>query len=128
MTTNEQQIDIPTACNGCTSCCQHMGHPLLGGLADPPDPAWLTLPQELKDEVLEHIANLDTPLDDWGMPCIWVGPNGCRHYEHRPRCCREWEVGGEDCLECRADPPDLTGVCRRETLNAIVALGSSRVS
>ena len=35
--------------------------------------------------------------------CIWFDPDtkGCSHYEHRPMICREFEVGGEDCLRIR---------------------------
>jgi Fe-S-cluster containining protein len=38
-----------------------------------------------------------------GLPCLWLDPQTrtCRHYEHRPEVCREFEVGSADCRRWR---------------------------
>lgn len=38
-------------------------------------------------------------------PCLWLdmATHRCRHHEHRPEACREFEVGGRDCLTTRAE-------------------------
>jgi Fe-S-cluster containining protein len=41
-------------------------------------------------------------IDDYGQPCIWLKSDGtCRHYEHRPQVCRDFEVGCKACLRFR---------------------------
>jgi Fe-S-cluster containining protein len=39
----------------------------------------------------------------FGTPCIWLDgeTRRCRHYEYRPRACREFAVGGTDCRDAR---------------------------
>jgi Fe-S-cluster containining protein len=99
-------------CRGCGACCRHMGHPTFvrpdGGLAA--EEQWLTLPEDLKAEIIgymarmkeEYLAGLREANDDYGEPCCWLGPDGeCKNYEHRPQVCRDFEVGGEDCLRFR---------------------------
>jgi Fe-S-cluster containining protein len=34
-------------------------------------------------------------------PCSWLVAGKCGHYEHRPEVCRQFELGGEECLEIR---------------------------
>lgn len=78
-----------------------LGHPVFyrGGQ----DPHWETLPQHLRDEVDEHIAAL-TEID-LGTPCIWLDldTRQCRHYEHRPQMCRDFEMGRYHCRRMRVD-------------------------
>lgn len=40
---------------------------------------------------------------DNNTPCIWLNrvTGQCRDYEMRPPVCREFEMGGEDCLRLR---------------------------
>lgn len=60
---------------------------------------WDELPEELKPDIL--LANRQL-RGDRGLPCIWLTEDGkCRHYEHRPQICRDFEVGGESCLSYR---------------------------
>lgn len=41
---------------------------------------------------------------DFTGPCIWLDTldRHCMHYEHRPSDCRNFELGGQACLEARA--------------------------
>lgn len=112
----------PEDCKGCGACCQAMGHPVF--CRDRPgwrdlDPAfhdsieeWLRLPEHLKRELDEHLDRLDEEYrlglrpraDDGGEPCIWLQADGtCRHYEHRPSVCREFETGGDECRAWRRE-------------------------
>jgi Fe-S-cluster containining protein len=34
-------------------------------------------------------------------PCSWLVGGQCKHYQHRPEVCRQFELGGEECLEIR---------------------------
>jgi uncharacterized protein len=44
----------------------------------------------------------DRPYNGDG-PCLWLDLDTlrCRHYDIRPRVCREFEPGEEDCLDFR---------------------------
>jgi len=65
------------------------------------DPFYETLPDDLKREIDQYMENLSA--NDWGRPCIWRDETSklCRNYEHRPEMCREFELGGADCLRIR---------------------------
>jgi Fe-S-cluster containining protein len=104
-----KSLPVVTAadCRGCGACCRHVGHPMftvcfeLGEVGA--EPAWVSLPEELKQYHRGYIAglrvNAKSPDDDYGSPCYWLEPDGtCRHYEHRPEVCRDFEVGEESCL------------------------------
>jgi hypothetical protein len=72
---------------------------------DPPHRAGL--PPELEAQLLAYWrAYAEGLLPDCkgDVPCIWLQPDGtCRHYDLRPAICREFEVGGEDCLRIRRE-------------------------
>ena len=101
-------------CKGCGACCRHVGHPMFvrAGFFDSEpagEEAWQNLPEDLKREVSDYLDALDG--DDLGESCIWLEPDGtCRHYEHRPRVCREFEVGGESCLSVREEQKRRRGI------------------
>lgn len=59
-------------------------------------------PPELEWDIDEHAFRYDQ-----GLPCLWYDAETrqCKHYEHRPEVCREFEMGGDDCLEMRS------GIC-----------------
>lgn len=97
--------DLPVLdCADCGACCLHVGHPpfLRFARGDRADPYWAALPPELQREVSDHIDNLQD--HDMGQPCIWLDlqTRRCRHYEHRPQQCRDFEVGNYHCLRLRA--------------------------
>jgi Fe-S-cluster containining protein len=99
-------------CRGCGACCRHVGHPMFmrhlpaesaaDYASDRRSPgrserAWVLLPIHLKQEFLAYLEQTGGGNDD-GEPCYWLDPDGtCRHYEHRPRVCEWFEVGGEAC-------------------------------
>jgi Fe-S-cluster containining protein len=103
-------------CKGCGACCRHVGHPMfwwdVWGEGRPEEKYWTRLPKHLKREVEAHWekrladyeAGLRDTTDDYGEPCFWLLPDGtCKHHEYRPEVCRDFEVGGEDCLRFRRE-------------------------
>jgi len=58
-----------------------------------------SLPSDLYEEVMSQSAR---EAEEKGRECIWLDPHGaCSNYEHRPFVCREFQTGGELCLEHR---------------------------
>ena len=89
----------------------HMGYPAyLHDLERQPDePNWTTLPSELKEQLLDYIANYQSPEDgELDGPCIWLDLDSrrCKHHEHRPKVCRDFAVGSQGCLDWRAHHQD----------------------
>lgn len=107
--------DLPTVsdCNSCGICCHHMGYPsfitesrpkLSGGESQIGEPAWINMPDSLKQDLLEYIRNYKPPAgDNLDGPCCWYDAEHrrCKHHEHRPDVCRDFTVGGKGCLEWR---------------------------
>jgi Fe-S-cluster containining protein len=111
------------SCDGCGRCCERVGTPpgFYGAycspdwdgmfLADAEDhDHWQAIPAELRRELADYYAAVDrgdTPdrSEAGDLPCLWydAAAKRCRHHEHRPAVCREFEVGGEDCLRFRED-------------------------
>ena len=87
---------MTTLCDNCDgSCCRHLTFPPFGRGAGCEEPAWLALPQELRDEI-EVLDDPDDPFVETG--CSWLDVHGrCERYSRRPQACRDFEVGGEDC-------------------------------
>lgn len=85
-----------TSCDGCGVCCREQPLPPFLDDID-------LIPPELQREMAEAIK-IEAQLWALGQPCIWFEPSTgkCRHHEHRPNICREYEIGGELCLETRA--------------------------
>jgi Fe-S-cluster containining protein len=94
-----QGVDAPaqvvTSCEGCGVCCTEV-----------PVPPFLDdidfIPAELQREVIEA-QKVEAELTAQRRPCIWHDPKTmkCIHHDHRPNICREFEIGGELCLEIR---------------------------
>lgn len=81
-------------CDGCGACCDTQGTPPFsyqGGDRPPAHLMW---------DIEEHMYRYDD-----GEPCLWYDTQTkqCKHYEHRPDACREFPVGGEDCLRMRTE-------------------------
>lgn len=79
-------------CDGCGACCYGQGllpscGPLLGGVV---------LPERLQAELDVMVQKHDGD----GHPCVWFNleTKRCKHYRYRPSVCRNFEVGGKDCL------------------------------
>ena len=112
-------VDQNVSCDDCGgSCCRKVGSPP-GWLFDitaaakeqaagMPRCSWTrsewgaSLPEELFDEMLIYVTT-DGRRYDRGLPCLWLdeATGRCRHYDLRPDVCKEFDVGGEDCIESR---------------------------
>ena len=101
-------VDLPViSCDGCGVCCMHCGvccmhigwPPYLCGEAESL-PASVRADLELTREISDRVA---VSIGHDYFPCGWLdrSTGRCKHYEHRPEVCREFEVGGEDCHELR---------------------------
>jgi Fe-S-cluster containining protein len=84
-------------CHHCGACCRHMVQPPF--ILDEID----RLPLELKVEIENFRDYVRSGVPD-EFPCIWLdlGTMRCKHHEHRPDICRDYEMGGEDCRWQRA--------------------------
>jgi Fe-S-cluster containining protein len=62
------------------------------------DPDLAALPPDIRADYEAGMVQRDK--DGWpdGVPCFWLIGGKCKHYEHRPSVCREFEMGGESCL------------------------------
>ena len=61
------------------------------------------LPAAVMSELREYLKDLLAGNEREDPACIWFDQDTghCRHHEHRPSVCREFEVGSEDCIEWR---------------------------
>lgn len=99
---------LPTVsdCEGCGVCCLHMGYPaFIEATSDrPAEEHWRAMPESLRSELLAYIVTYP-PVPDGQLdgPCVWFDEDQrrCRHHEHRPRVCRDFQIGGDDCLAWR---------------------------
>ena len=111
-------FDLPTineeTCNSCGACCMHIGMP---PFASCDDFEFQVLPTHLKRELWSQVGKVFGPAgtQDAGKPCLWLNleTRQCRHYEHRPFCCREFRPGSDVCLDdrelCGIDNPLYEG-------------------
>jgi Fe-S-cluster containining protein len=83
--------DAVIGCSGCGACCREQTVPPFLDEID-------LIPRDLQAEVYAARG-----VESLVRPCIWfdVSSGKCRHYEHRPNVCREFETGGDCCLETR---------------------------
>lgn len=101
------EIDAAITCEGCGQCCRYVGAPPFSRGLIGEDPYWDSLPRPLQSEVLEAERHSGGDGAIPGTPCIWFDESTerCRHYDLRPTICRNFEVGGADCLEHRKGSP-----------------------
>jgi Fe-S-cluster containining protein len=88
-------MNLPViSCEGCGACCSKQGTPPM--LIE----EYLALPKHLQWNRNKHASRYD-----YSLPCLWYDANlkRCSNYEHRGLVCREFEVGGPDCLTMRED-------------------------
>lgn len=82
-------------CDNCGKCCQHIGFPPFMYHEI------LNLPADLKLQILplyDDRQKLEMSRDK----CVWLREdNKCANYEHRPKVCKDFEVGEDACLKFR---------------------------
>ncbi len=109
MTNPERRFEElkPESCEGCGLCCQGIGSPVLSYQSRevwkdyhpfrPPG-----LPECLIEEIDNHFAGLFRGQESQTQ-CLWYDAEtrSCKHYEWRPKVCRDYELAGFACLELR---------------------------
>ena len=65
---------------------------------------WVSMPADLKQELLDYMQHYESPADgELDGVCVWFDQEKriCKHHEHRPNVCRDFQVGSKDCLDWR---------------------------
>lgn len=69
---------------------------------------WHLLPEDLRQELDRYVASYQPPeyggeIDTFDGPCIWLDLESrrCRHHQHRPSVCRDFETGNPQCHQWR---------------------------
>src|SRR3954471_16852887 len=108
MSTRSMPLPIIESCDGCGACCQVVSRPpFYRVFGECGEDTWERLRWERPDLVAEVLADDRARRASggpyYGTPCIWfdAGSGRCRHYDERPRACREYELGGADCRDAR---------------------------
>ncbi|MEM9585891.1 MAG: YkgJ family cysteine cluster protein [Planctomycetota bacterium] len=101
----------PKDCSGCCACCMHMGYPeyITGDPNHPDHGYWQSVPEDLKQQLIQYQASYQRPKGEMDLPCVWLDQDTkqCRHHEYRPSVCRRFQVGCRDCLGWRdVYPPE----------------------
>jgi Fe-S-cluster containining protein len=102
------RLPVIESCEGCGACCHVVTRPPFYRVFDTHgEDAWERLKADRPDILAEFLADYQSRRaaggPHFGTPCIWLDAvtQRCRHYEYRPRACREFEVGATDCRDVR---------------------------
>jgi Fe-S-cluster containining protein len=97
----------PESCSGCGLCCERIGSPVVLYQSRP---AWADhhpfrpagMPLHLIEEIDAHFAGTFRGGEPEDV-CFWYDPETrqCKHYEWRPKVCRDYELGGHECRNLR---------------------------
>ncbi|HEV3162449.1 MAG TPA: YkgJ family cysteine cluster protein [Isosphaeraceae bacterium] len=108
MSATTKTLPIIESCDGCGACCLVVTRPPFYRVFDEGgEDAWERLRWERPDLLAELLADDQKRRaaggSFYGTPCSWFDAETgrCRHYEYRPRACREFEVSSEDCRDAR---------------------------
>jgi Fe-S-cluster containining protein len=108
MSAKPGSLPIIDSCDGCGACCQVVSRPPFHRVFDEGgEDTWERLRWERPDLTAEFLADERARRASggpfYGTPCFWfdAGTGRCRHYDYRPRACREFELGGADCRDAR---------------------------
>lgn len=121
-----QDMPGPSSCDGCGACCTYVGTPpgyaaffpvnggpVMDGFRGSEDhKRFKAMPAELRQSLRNYYREVwagriqDRSASD--APCLWYdeATRRCKHHEYRPDCCREFEIGGDDCRRVR----ELVGI------------------
>ena len=61
---SSHSLNVVNDCDGCGACCLHMGYPsfITGSDTQAAEKHWLTMPEELRSELLEFIEAYELSL------------------------------------------------------------------
>ena len=61
------------------------------------------LPEDIMLKLRQYLSQVLAGNERDDPACLWFDENTmqCRHHEHRPSVCREFEIGSEDCVGWR---------------------------
>jgi Fe-S-cluster containining protein len=103
-----RKLPVIDSCDGCGACCRVVSRPPFYRVFDASgEDAWERLKWDRPDLFAELLADSQARRTSggpyFGTPCLWYDTQTgrCRHYDHRPRACREFELGGTDCRDAR---------------------------
>jgi uncharacterized protein len=101
-------LPIIDSCECCGACCLVVTRPpFLRVFEERGEEAWERLKWDRPDLASEFLADEAARRVShgpfYGTPCFWFEPatGRCRHYDWRPKACRAFEVGSEDCRDAR---------------------------
>ena len=108
MSASTRSLPVIESCDGCGACCRVVTRPPFSRVFDDcGEEAWERLKWERPDLMTEFLADYRASKANggpfYGTPCLWLDAETgrCRHYDYRPRACREFDVCGEDCRDAR---------------------------
>jgi Fe-S-cluster containining protein len=108
MNTQHRPLPVIESCDGCGACCLAVTQPPFYRIFDEEgEDAWEQLKRERPELLAEILADRQKRRTaggpSYGTPCLWFDQitRQCRHYELRPKACREFEVGSFDCHDAR---------------------------
>src|SRR5947209_6211903 len=109
-------LPIIESCDGCGACCRVVTAPPFRRVFDGPgEEAWERLrwdrPDLLAALLAAEAARKAVGDPSFGSPCLWfdAASRRCRHYDFRPRACREFALGGVDCRDARRREAGASG-------------------
>jgi len=108
MNTKHRPLPMINSCDGCGACCLVVTQPPFYRIFNEDgEDAWERLKNDCPDLVAELLADYQKRRTAggpfYGTPCLWFDEPSrqCRHYEFRPRACRQFEIGSPDCHDAR---------------------------
>jgi uncharacterized protein len=101
-------LEVIASCDSCGACCRVVTAPPFHHVFDQEgEDAWERLRwdrPDLRAEILAaERARKAAGEPSSGTPCLWYDAESgrCRHHDYRPRACRAFEIGGQDCRDAR---------------------------
>jgi Fe-S-cluster containining protein len=101
-------LPVIESCDGCGACCLVVTlPPFRHEFAASGEEVWERLkwdrPDLFQALIGEYQARKTNVAPSYGTPCLWLDQETrrCRRYEHRPRACREFALGAQDCRDAR---------------------------